>query len=95
MKKYQIGDEVPEDDVKAPDANKILTIDSLRAALHEMNVMADIEPRVNDVIVRVRDNIGTGQFLATAMDDHFWLRGKSYKTERRGASTVYYLKMDK
>jgi hypothetical protein len=95
MKIYQIGDEIPDEEVKAPDADKVLTVDSLRAKLHEMSIMADIETRSNDVLVRVLDNIGTGQFLANAVDDHFWLKSKAYKTERRGTSVVYFLKMDK
>lgn len=95
MKKHYIGDDVPEDDVKAPDANKVLTMESLRAHLHEMSVLAEIEQRAGDAIVLVRDNIGTGQFLANALDDHSWLRSKSYKTERRGTATLYFLRLDK
>jgi hypothetical protein len=96
MKKHYIGDEVPETEVKAPSIEKDgLTVESLRVALHEMSVMADIEPRAHDVIVRVQDNMGTSQFLATAIENHSWLRQKAYKTERRGASVLYFLKMDK
>ena len=57
-----------------------------------LNVYADFEQVGRTVKVRVRDDMGTSQFLATAADDHFWLKQYSKKKERIGDCTVYHFR---
>lgn len=96
MKKYYVGDDMNDTEVK-PVVQKggLPTIEGLQQELHNMSIMGDIEPRHSDVIVRVRDNVGTGQYLATAPDNHAWLTSQSYRKERRGDTTLYYIKVSK
>lgn len=77
--------------------NKEITLDSIDAletCLRGLGVFTEIQKRVHDVVVRTQAHVGGNEFLARMDTDLFWLRDVAYKREKRGAFTLYYIKLD-
>ena len=70
------------------------SVDSLRECVNSLSVFAELEKRVNDVVVRVQDFAGGAEYLAKGNNDLWFLNDISYKKEKRGTFTLYYIKLD-
>jgi hypothetical protein len=92
MKKYYIDEDNSNavDDIK----DKPLTRANLQSLLHELNISAELEFRGDSLaVVRVTDNIGTSQYFSSSSLDYAYLKEKSFKIDRRGPTTLYYIKL--
>lgn len=70
-------------------------LDSLKEFLRELDVHAEVEHRVkNQYIIKSMDNVGGSQYLSNGFQDIKKLEAIAEKTERKGASTWYYVRLN-
>ena len=91
MKQIHIGDDernAAEDDYLPPKS-----VSDLKNRISTMSIYADVEiMNERRALVRVRDDAGTSQFLATGFMEKAWLNKYATRTEPKAAVTLYHFK---
>lgn len=94
MKKISIDGSVSDDNSAPTPVEGRFNTEALKQFVAKLSLGADVEERVNDVVIRVTDNIGSAMYFANSTEDREWLRRNAYKQERRGSVTLFYLKIE-
>lgn len=89
MRKYFIGDDDGHEEPQNLMMRKPGSLNELKMRVAEMTILADIEVRGPKVLVRVREHGGTNQYMASGMEDRFWLN-KFCQTKKESGSTTFY-----
>lgn len=93
MDKIHFGDDesmnnVPQRPEKAP-----VKLQEMEEAARKLALMVDLEVRGGSLIVRVQESAGSVMFLAQGHEDRAYLQSLAHRVERKGNTTLYYIKL--